>query len=87
MSYGEDVYDFPFDFEDYAVISHPEFPISSKILPERESVLLGGRHQAGLDRPPDAVPHFHIDLGEIDVLDVRVVLDRKRHAIPRHPCV
>jgi hypothetical protein len=85
VAYSEDINDFPLDFENDAVISHPELPIPSQILLQGKPVLLGGDHQSGLDRPPDAFPNFQVDRGEIDVLDVWVVLDRIRHAIPRWP--
>ena len=85
MAYSEDEHELPLNFENYAVISHPEFPVPSQILPQGKPVLLGCGHQSGLNRPPDAFPHFQVDRGEIDVLDVGVILDRIRHTIPRWP--
>jgi hypothetical protein len=86
VAYAEDINDLPIDFENDAVISHPEFPIPYKILPQGKPILLRCHNQAGLNRSPDAFPHFHIDSGEIDLFDVGVILDRKRHATPRRPC-
>lgn len=85
VAYSEDINDLLLDLENDAVISHPELPISSQILPQGKPVLLGCSHQSGLDRPPDAFPYFQVDRGEIDALDVGVVLDRIRHATPRWP--
>lgn len=86
VTYPEDIYDLPLDFESDAAISHPEFPIPSQALPKGKPVLLGCRRQAGLDRPADAFPHFCIDPGKIDLSHVGVILYRKRHVIPRYPC-
>lgn len=86
MAYSEDEHDLPLHFENSAVISPPEFPVPSQMVPQGKPVLLWRRHQAGLDRPPDALLHFHVDQGEIDLFDVGVILDRKRHAIPIGPC-
>ena len=86
MAYAKDIHDLPLDFEDDAVISRPKLPIPSQTFPKGKPVLLRCRHQAGLDRPPDALPRFHVDPGEIGTLDVGVVLEVERHPIPRRPC-
>jgi hypothetical protein len=43
-----------------------------RILSQGKPVLLRSRHQAGVDRPPDPLPHFHVDDGEVLSPDVLV---------------
>ena len=53
------------DPEDNPVIADPEFPVSRQGFSKRGPVILRGRHQAGFDRFPDALPHSSVDQRDV----------------------
>ena len=72
--------------ENNPVIADPHFPVSPEGFPQGLAILMGGDHEAGLDRLPDPVPDIGIELRNIVLFHIWMIDDRKRHAIPRRLC-